>query len=76
MATILTGHGITMIQLLSIKGQLALESQGLKSRGRTMYARVKERYGFKGNRQAVYNQLCQLIDLEAQKLQPSDIDNS
>jgi hypothetical protein len=73
MSTLCTGHGITMFSLNSIKSRLALEMAGLKGRGQTMHSLVKKRYGFKGNRQAVYDQFCQFIEQEYKKLQVNDI---
>ena len=72
MSQVFTGHGVTMFALLAIKGRLRLEMEGLKGRGQTMYSLVKERFGFKGNRQAVYDQFCQYIEQEAKKLQPGE----
>lgn len=71
--TIFTNHGITMFSLLAMKGRYKLELSGLKGRGQTMYSLVKKRYGFKGNRQAVYDQFCHYIEQEAQKLQEGNI---
>lgn len=68
-----TGHGITMFSLLAMKGRYKLELAGLKGRGQTMYSLVKQRYGFKGNRQSVYEQFCEMIEQEAKKLEKSDI---
>lgn len=75
MATIITGQGIVVYQLLSIKGRFALEIQGMKGRGQSMYALCKERFGFKGNKEKVYYQLCTMISAEAAKLKPGDIKN-
>lgn len=76
MSTTLTGHGIVMFQLLSIKGRYSLELKGLKGHGQTMYSLVKERYGFKGSRQAVFNQFCEYIEQEAKKVQTGDVEVS
>lgn len=71
--TIATGHGITMFRLLAIKARFKLEIKGMNGSGQTMYSLVKERYGFKGNRQKVYEQFCQYIEEEAKKLKAGDI---
>ena len=65
----LTDQHTSMFQLLSIKGRFELEINGLKGRGQTMYSLVKERYGFKGTRQSVYNQFCEYVQQEVTKLQ-------
>ena len=36
---------------------LSLELKGLSRRGRSAYAIIKDEYGFKGNKQKVYDQL-------------------
>jgi uncharacterized protein (DUF2141 family) len=73
MSTTFTGHGVTMFSLVSMKGRLKLEMAGLKGRGQTTYSIIKERFGFKGDRQKVYQQFCQYIEEEAKKLKPGDI---
>jgi uncharacterized protein (DUF2141 family) len=73
MSQVFTGHGVTMFSLLSLKSRLSLEISGLKGRGQTAYAIVKNRYGFKGSRKAVYDQFCNFIEQEAQKLQAGDV---
>lgn len=55
-----TPEGIEAFRLLSIRGRLDLEMKGLKFRplpghGST-HSYVKNTWGFKGNRQSVYDQ--------------------
>jgi len=73
MSTVFTGHGITMFSLVSMKGRFKLELLGMKGSGPTMYSLVKKQFGFKGNREQVYDQFCKYIEQEAQKLKEGDI---
>ena len=54
---------IKRYSLYVIKVRYGLELRGMKSRGQTMYSLVKERYGFRGNRQSVYDQFCGYIQI-------------
>lgn len=71
---VVTGHGIVVFRLLSLKGRLGLEIGGMKCKGQSAYAFCKERYGFKGTKAKVYDQLCALIQTEAAKLKPGEIE--
>ena len=51
-----TPNKIEMYRLLSLKGALRLEIVGLKRRGRSAYALIKDEFGFKGNREKVLEQ--------------------
>ena len=51
-----THDKIEMYRLLSLKGALRLEIVGLKRRGRSAYALIKDEFGFKGNREKVLEQ--------------------
>ncbi len=51
--------------LFVLEKSLKLELLGMKHSKRSAYARAKERYGLKGNREKVYNQL---LDLKNQML--------
>jgi hypothetical protein len=68
---IITGDGLTIYSLLVIKSRYNLELKGLKGRGQTMYSLVKQRFGFKGSRQSVYNQFCSYIREQAEKTAPA-----
>jgi hypothetical protein len=63
-ATIVTKSGIADARVLALKGALSLELKGMKRRGRSAYSIVKEEFGFKGNRQRVYDQLKEYCDEE------------
>jgi len=57
-----TGNDIRFVYLAARKGALKLELVGLKKRGRTAYSICKEVYGLKGNRESVYEQMCELVN--------------
>jgi hypothetical protein len=57
-----TPESIAAFRILAMEKALKLELKGLKmSRGRSVYARVKDEFGFKGNRQKVLDQLSEWI---------------
>ena len=61
--TVTTPEGIETFQMLARHGALTLEvNHGMKRRGRSVYAIIKESYGLKGSRARVLEQLGQLID--------------
>lgn len=51
-----------LFRLCALRAGLKLERQGMRRRGRSAYAIVKREFGFKGNREAVYTQLCEVIE--------------
>ena len=58
-----TGPHIGLFQLVVMRQGLELELKGLKkSRGRSVNAIVRERFGFRGNRQKVLAQLLAHIE--------------
>ena len=57
-----TPESIAMFRLLALKHALHLETLGLGRRGRSVYSIVKQEFGFKGNKQKVYDQLVKYID--------------
>ncbi len=52
--------------LLQFKSALHLELRGMKHSRGSVYALVKRELGLRGDKQAVYDQLCVLVD-EAKK---------
>ena len=54
--TTLTGNQIEAARLLTLRQALKLELRGMKRRGRTAYAILRD-MGFKGSREAVLEQL-------------------
>ena len=55
---------VEFYRLLTLRSALELEILGMKRRGRSVYAIIKEEFGFKGNKQKVYDQ----IDAYIQKI--------
>ena len=70
-----TPEGIAFYQLASLKGALALELKGMTRRGPSAYSIAKERYGLKGNRQSVFDQLQKMVD-DAIAAKETERDNS
>ncbi|MDB4490239.1 hypothetical protein N9045_01845 [bacterium] len=52
-----TKQEISNVRLVALKGALKMEVAGMKKRGRSAYAIVKEEFGFKGSKQKVLEQL-------------------
>jgi len=52
------------VQALALRASLSLEIKGLKRRGRSAYSITKEKFGFKGNRKHVLEQLNRHIEEE------------
>ena len=50
-------------RLLTLRSALKLELKGMKNSRRSAYAIIKEEFGFKGNKQKVYNQLDEHIHI-------------
>jgi len=63
--TMITGReNIRLAQMLAQKGALKLETLGMKHSGGSVCAMIKRHYGLKGNKQRVYTQFCELIEIE------------
>ena len=73
MGHIMAGHGVQMFALHSTVVSFALENAGIKTRGRTMYARIKQTYGFKGNRQQVFEQFSKYVAEQEKQIKPGEI---
>lgn len=55
---VVTGEeDIAWVQLLRLRGALKLETLGMTRRGRSAYSIVKERFGFRGSKRRVLEQL-------------------
>lgn len=67
MTTITNNKPLEGFHLLQLKHALALELKGLKHSRGSAYAYVKRHLGLKGNRQKVYNQLCDLCAEDKQR---------
>jgi len=55
------GIDIEFYRLLTLRSALSLEMLGMKNSRRSAYAIIKEEFGFKGNKQKVYDQIDELI---------------
>lgn len=53
---------IALYRMLALRGALHLEVLGMKRHGRSVYSIVKQEFGFRGNKQKVYDQLCEEIE--------------
>jgi hypothetical protein len=61
--TTMIGNEIAGARALTMKAGLRLEIVGLRvSRGVSMYAMVQKEFGFRGNKQRVFDQLSQWCD--------------
>lgn len=76
MTMIDTPEGIQFVKACSRKGALSLEIQGMhRSGGRqTAYSIVKEVYGFRGNRKAVFEDLTEYIEAELRLRKMDELD--
>ena len=65
---LITGKdNIELYRMLTLKYALKLEVAGLKRKGRTAYAIIKEEFNLKGNKQKVLDQFSSLITQNAVK---------
>lgn len=62
MTTITGSENIKMASMLALKKALKLEVLGMTRRGQSAYSMVKEHYGFRGNKKAVYTQFCEFVE--------------
>ena len=58
------GIDVEFYRLLTLRSALELEILGMGRRGRSVYSIIKEEFGFKGNKEKVYEQ----IDAHIQKI--------
>jgi hypothetical protein len=75
--TTFTGEGIKMLRLTMMLRCLGAEMKGIKMVRHSVYAQVKRELGFKGGKQAVYDQLVAHIQaqLEANQATEEDVDS-
>ena len=59
---ITSSESIRNYRTLALKSALSLEIKGMKRRGRSAYAMVKDEFGFRGNKQKVFDQLQEYVD--------------
>lgn len=60
-----------MFNLLQLKHCLHLEILGMRHSQGSAYATIKRRFGFKGNKQRVYDQFCKFVREETDKRERS-----
>tara|TARA_R100000808_G_scaffold209_5_gene1289 strand:+ start:603 stop:794 length:192 start_codon:yes stop_codon:yes gene_type:complete len=53
---------VPLFQLLQWKYGLQLEMKGMKNSRGSIYAHVKRTFGWKGNRQKIYDKLCDFLE--------------
>ena len=51
-----TPESINAFRLLALKGAMKMEVIGMKKRGQSAFSMIKQEFGFKGNKQSVYDQ--------------------
>ena len=56
------GDNIQRFRLHALHKALKLELVGLKRKGRSAYAIIKDELGIRGNRQSVYDQLTEMLE--------------
>lgn len=55
-------EGIAFARLATLKAALKLEILGLTRHGQSAYSILKKEYGYTGNRQKVYERVCQDVE--------------
>ena len=61
--TVISGkENIDNVRILTLRTALRLEVKGMNRRGQSVYAIVKQEFGFKGNKQKVLDQLNEYIE--------------
>tara|TARA_Y100000310_G_scaffold306977_1_gene348604 strand:+ start:605 stop:823 length:219 start_codon:yes stop_codon:yes gene_type:complete len=66
------GIDVEFYRLLTLRSALELEILGMGRRGRSVYSIIKEEFGFKGNKQKVYDQIDELIKKMKEKNHGND----
>ena len=61
MTTLHSDDQIKAFRAKTLLSALGLEIRGLKRRGQSAYSIIKAEYGLRGNKQAVYDQLKEII---------------
>ena len=57
-----TPEKIEIVRLCALKSALKLEILGMKRRGRSAYAIIKEQFNLKGNKEKVLNQFNEILE--------------
>ena len=69
-------RGTSFFRMNALKAAMAFELRcpGMKlTRGRSVFAIVKQEFGLKGGKPKVYEQFCRLVEEAGANLQPGDI---
>jgi len=62
-STMIEGDDIALFQLMALESSLLLETKGIRfGRGRSVYALIKKRYGFKGTKIRVLEQFNTMLN--------------
>jgi hypothetical protein len=71
-----TGNGMYLLRLTTMLRCLGMEIKGIRMVRHSVYAQAKREFGFKGNKQKVYDQLAEYVKktLESEKANDSDVD--
>jgi len=64
MGTMITNTNL--FRLIALRAALGLEVMGMKHSKQSVYAQVKKEFGFKGSKQAVFDQLDEYVNKEKQ----------
>ena len=59
---IIEKHQVPFARLITLRSALKLELLGMKRRGRSAYAIIKEEFNLKGNKQKVYDQFNKIVN--------------
>ena len=54
---------IDLYSIMVKRSALVLEMRGMKRRGRSAYSLIKEEFGLKGNKQRIFEQLTEIIEI-------------
>jgi hypothetical protein len=75
--TTFTGSGIVLLRFTTMLRCLRMEMKGIKMVRHSVYAQAKREMGFKGNKQAVYDQLLAHVQglLKESGASDADIDS-
>lgn len=61
-AIVATGPQINAIRILTLRSALGLELNGVRQRGPSAHSILKQEFGFRGNREKVFEQLNAWIE--------------
>lgn len=59
-----TGVGVDIFRIHALRGMMRLELLGMRRRGRSAFASVKQEFGLRGRNHSVYAQFCHMHNME------------